>query len=194
MACITFTRTLVWQSCVGLVLCLLGTVALEGVPRKTSVARPVLPPAHAKAIKRTWHSAPATMPPEVEVVPPRSPFPPSVTLRGSSLDIGQKAAGLKAGVPVRGAPALAVNPARAVQAGNAAVGPERAGMSQADPETRARDELRNLRDDPSSRQAFYDDLRRNVDRVRRGEQDTDPDQKAPIASPPNHSVARFIVQ
>jgi hypothetical protein len=67
-------------------------------------------------------------------------------------------------------------------------------MHHTDPEARARDELRCLRNDPSLRQAFYDDLRRNVERVRRGEEDAGPDEKKPIACPPNGGAERMTVQ
>jgi hypothetical protein len=197
MAGVTLTRTLAWQGCAGLALCLLGTVALEGMPRKATVARPVNPPAHARAIKRTWHNGPATMPLEVEVVPPHSSFPPSVTKQAIRSEGGQKAAvGLQAGVPMRAVSVLAAKPgpALAVQTGIATVSTARAGMSHTDPEVRARDELRCLGNDPSSRQAFYDDLRRNVERVRRGEEDASPDEKKPIACPPSDRAERLTVQ
>jgi len=196
VAGVTLIRTLAWQSCVGLALCLLGSTAVQGVARKPTVARPVLPPAHGKAIKRTWRNGPATMPPEVEVLPPHSLFPPSVRSRAINSDAGQKAAaGLKAGVPVGASnPRLAVNPSPAVRAGIAAASAARTGMSLTYPEARARDELGCLRSDTTSRRAFYDDLRRSVERVRMGEEDTDPAGKKPIACPANDRPAQSAVE
>ena len=195
MPCVTLTRVLLWQSCAGSALCLLGTMALAGMSRKATVARPVNPPVHARAIKRTWPNRPATMPLEVEAVPPHSSFPPSVKSQAISSEAARKAAaGLQAGVPARTAPPLAANPSLAVQPGSAAVSSARAAMSYTDPEARARDELRCLHNDASSRQAFYNDLRRNVERVRRGEEDASPQEKKPIAFPPHDRLPRFIVQ
>jgi hypothetical protein len=67
-------------------------------------------------------------------------------------------------------------------------------MSLADPEARARDELGCLRIDTISRQAFYDDLRRNVERVRRGEEDSSPEEKKPTACPANDRAAQSTVE
>ena len=123
------------------------------------------------AIKRTWHSGPATTPPQTEVVlPPRDVPPPAKSQILGGQAEGEKAAcekpagatsadsGLRPSSPSARVPAIAPNAVL------------RDDSDAAIPETqRIRVELERLRNDVGARRAFYDELRRTVEQARAGQ-------------------------
>jgi len=126
-------------------------------------------------IKRTWHSGPATTPPQTEVVlPPRDVPPPAKSqILGVQAEekkpVGEKPAGatsVDSGSLTRPSSPSASVP---VSAPSAVLGDD---SNAAIAETQhIRVELERLRDDAGARHAFYDELRRTVEKVRAGQRD-----------------------
>src|SRR5208283_5715726 len=67
-----------WLAFAAAGLCLVGAATLLAAPQKGSTARPPTLSRRARSTKPTWHSGPATTPPQTEVVlPPREAPPPA---------------------------------------------------------------------------------------------------------------------
>jgi len=163
---------------------LLGPLSLAET-RNMIVGRPTSPPKSVKTLKRTWRNGPATTPPEIEIVPCRTPFPAPVKPLMAATDgqgrqgivrparnssepaaVSRQAAIHHASAPTR----LGAQPATAV-AGAAEITMIDDSLSRPirlDPEARARADLTCLHDNAKARQAFYDDLSRTVQQVRGG--------------------------
>jgi hypothetical protein len=110
-----------------------------------SNTRPPTPSKRAHSPKPTWHSGPASTPPETEILLPPHPNPP---------------------------PAKSTLPASQAEAENQAGTGPRATTPVGEPEAK-RIELNRLRDDVVARRAFYDELRGTVEQVRSGRRDED---------------------
>jgi len=119
-----------------------------------SNARPPTPSKRAHSPKPTWHSGPASTPPETEILLPPRTTPP---------------------------PAKSPLPASQAEAKNQAGTEPWAATPVAEPEAK-RIELNRLRDDAVARRAFYDELRSTVDQVRSERRDED--SKNPPTSRP----------
>ena len=119
-------------------------------------------------LKRTWHSGPASTPPQTEIVP----SPPPLPSPAQPSDLGSED---EQSAP---APEPQGEAAAPVSEPSSAVAAEPAGdATPAVPErVRVRDELKRLRTDADARRAFYDDLRGTVERVRSGTHDQDPSE------------------
>ena len=160
-----------WLAFAGAGLYLTGAATPLAAPQGSQAPPPKLS-RRPGAIKRTWHSGPATTPPQTEVVlPPREVPPPAKSQMLGGQAEGKEAAsekpagatsadsGLRPSSPSARVPAIAPN-ALLGDDSNAAI-----------PETqRIRVELERLRDDAGARRAFYDELRRTVEQVRAGQQ------------------------
>jgi len=135
-------------SCVGLVL--LGFATQPGVRQQKLINRHYVPSRSSKAAKPTWHSGPASTPPETEIIPRfPSAVPPMRSIRATTA-----------------AAAASVKPAPKTNAG------QPVHLPAADPETqRIQDEFARLRQDEAARRAFYNELLSTVDRVRAGARD-----------------------
>jgi hypothetical protein len=176
---ITFFICLVsaWAGCY-----LLESTVLAGAQQQGSNARPSLRLRRAGSTKPTWHSGPASTPPDTEIVPPPPPNPPPVTTilesqeeraattmtgRGAASSVDSVLAGNRAS-------AVANRPTPAVNAGLH-------GYSNvSDPETlRIREDLKRLQDDTEARRVFYDELRHTVERVRAGMSDETRNEGSP---------------
>jgi hypothetical protein len=126
------------------------------------------------------------MPPETEVVPPHpSSVPPPVRAVTLNVQGGQKGMmGVAPGSRPSADSTLAARSAAPFKSAVATIDETHSYPSYVDPEKRARGELNCLRDDPGARQAFYEDLRRTVERVRAGEKDAvSGEKKAPTCGP-----------
>ncbi|MGD0221125.1 MAG: hypothetical protein ABSF71_02210 [Terriglobia bacterium] len=163
----------------GAELCLLAAGAFSDTPQAQSYPHPSPPSTHARTLKRTWRTGPATTPPDTEVVPPHpSSVPPPI--RGLTLSVeGEQKSGEAPGVRPSAGSTLATKrtspaPIKPVPAKN-----DKPDSSYVDPEKRARDEMNCLSTNPKARQAFYDDLRRTVEQVRAGSKDVIEKNPAP---------------
>ena len=145
------------------------------------------------AIKPTWHSGPATTPPQTEVVlPPRDVPPPAKSQILGGQAEGKKAATEKPAGATSADPGWRrFSPSDRVPASapNAVL---RDDSDAAIPETqRIRVELERLRDDAGARRAFYDELRLTLEQVRTGQEDRDSQNPASprpgIPQPPANS-------
>jgi hypothetical protein len=156
---------------VGFQLLFLATGAYSVTPQAQSPVRHSSSSSHTRPIKRTWRTGPASMPLETEIVPPHpSSVPPPAKARVLSIQKEQKAKSEeKTGASA--APTLT-----ATRESTTSSKPEVRTIDESrspdyvDPEKRALDELSQLRANPQARQAFYDNLRHTVDRVRAGEE------------------------
>lgn len=159
----------------GAELCFATAGAFSDTPQ--SHAHPSSPPAHARILKRTWQTGPASTPPETEVVPSRrSPFPPA--LRGVTLNAeGEKKSAA--------APRVTPTPTATLTAksrSGAAIKPAAVATPKlvyVDPDKRARNEMNCLSTNAQAREAFYGELRRTVDQVRAGRTDMTEKNPAP---------------
>ncbi len=152
-----------------------GAATMLAAPQKASTARPPTLSRRARSTKPTWHSGPATTPPETEVVLPPREAPPLA----KSPVLQAQAEGKKPGVtkpsavPSAGSDFLTRR--RAADAHEPAPTPNAMqgdGSNAPEPEAqRVRDDLSRLRNDPGARRAFYDELRRTVEQVRSGRRD-----------------------
>ena len=165
-------------SCVGLIL--LASVTLPGAPEQHPAAVSRTRASHAKPLKRTWSSGPATLPPETEVVPSRPPASPprafAVSTRKTTLAAGKSQLALN--------PPLAKGvPARAEEQASKAVGDRPDAAKPAGPEAgRVQAEFTHLRDDATARRAFYSDLLGTVERERSRLQETGSPEDKPVTS------------
>ena len=164
-----------WLSLAAAGLYLLGAATPLALAQERSLARRPTLSKRARSTKPTWHSGPATTPPQTEVVPP----PPEAPPPAKSFIPGAQAGGKVPDVTKPGAvtptgsgflttnpPATAREPAPSP---NAAL---RDDSNSPDPEPqRIRNELDHLRNDAGARRAFYDELRRTVVQVRSGQRD-----------------------
>jgi hypothetical protein len=156
-------------------LYLLGPAAPFAAPQEKSEARLPTLSKRARAIKPTWHSGPATTPPQTEIVPlPREAPPPA-----KSLLLGVPAEGKKPDIAKPGAGTLADSGSNTVQPVATFQEPaptlnatqrDSSGAPLPEPQ-RIRNELDHLRNDTGARHAFYDELRRTVEQVRSGRRD-----------------------
>lgn len=169
-----------------------GTSASSSVP---STRPKATKPATHRAIKRTWHSGPASTPPETEAVPSRPPAaPPRVATTFDPGAIQKKPASRNAHTV---APASSIRVAKVLPAAPAGQAP-RANADQpdasnaADPEAqRVQDEFARLREDAGARRAFYDDLLGTVERVRAGvRNEGSPEEKWVKFQPVEHPTAQ----
>ena len=124
--------------------CLVGAATPPATRQKPKFERPSTCTRRARWVKPTWHSGPATTPPENEVVLPPRDVPPTARLQL----LGAHAEGKK--------PDVTKPPVAPVVGSNAT---ESSGQ-------RVQDELSRLRSDAGARRAFYDELRRTVEQVR----------------------------
>jgi hypothetical protein len=140
------------------------------------------------SVRRSWHSGPASTPPQTEMIPiPVSPAPPATSPQlgwGWQREESPVAA---AGTPAFDQPVVTISETfRATH-----VQPTAMRISQnryswpPNPEGGVRDELRRLRQDAEARRAFYDDLLGTVRSVRasaRGNEASD-EISAPATTP-----------
>jgi hypothetical protein len=121
------------------------------------------PASHSRTtLKRTWHSGPASTPPETEIIP----SPPPLPSPAESPDLGSEE---EHNVPAAADPQRGTPAASGLEAPSATVPNQPDDTPAAVPErVRVRDELKRLRTDADARRAFYDDLRGTVERVRTG--------------------------
>jgi len=179
-----------WMAFAGAGLCLLGAVTPLAEPQGGSDAPPPKLSRRPSSTKPAWHSGPATTPPQTEVVSP----PPDVPPPAKSSPVGGQAEGKKPAVtkPSDVTPAasglLPRHPsASANEPASTPNAVPRDDPNAPDPEVqRIRVELNRLRDDAGARRAFYDELRRTVERVRAGLPDEGSKNSAaprPAASP-----------
>ena len=202
-------ETSTWLAFAGAGLYLLGPAALLAAPQERSDARPPTLSRRVHSTKPTWHSGPASTPPQTELVlPPREAPPPAK----SALLTGQAEAKTPAvmepsAVTHAGSGFLTRHPSAAAHEPASTADIIRHNDSNvSDPEAqRIRDELNRLRNDAGARRAFYDELRRTVERVRAGLPDEDsqnPASPRPAASqspdtsgePPNPPAADELDQ
>lgn len=170
----------------GAELCLLATGPYSVTPQARAPVHSSSPSSHSKTMKRTWRSGPASMPLETEVVPPHpSSAPPTVRPQKLSVQGDQKAKVEEE--PVRRS--SAGQTLEATRTSAAPLKPEVTTVDESrhyrvyvDPEKRAVDELTRLRANPGARQAFYEDLRHTVEKVRAGEKDEN--EQKPATSRP----------
>jgi len=142
-----------WLAFAAAGLYLLAVTTAVGA-QEGSNTRPPTPSKRAHSPNPTWHSGPASTPPQTEILLPPPPNPP---------------------------PAKSPLPASQAEAKNGAGTKPAAATPAIDPEAR-RIELNRLRDDAVARRAFYDELRSAVDQVRSGRRDED--SKNPPSSRP----------
>ena len=174
-----------WLTLAGASLYLLTVAMPVGAPQEALNAQSPLLSKRANSTKPTWHTGPASTPPETEVVPPPRPTPPPAkSLHAQSNTEAEEKVGTKneaitsAGSPA--GPRLG-----SAWPGQAPSLQKTAGsdLGSLDPEAqRIQDELYRLRNDAGARRAFYDELRRTVDQVRTGARDED--SKNPASAPP----------
>jgi len=165
-------------------LYLMGIATPLGAPQEGSNVRPISPPGRAESAKPTWHSGPASTPPQTEIVLPPSEAPPPA----KAPLLGSQAAGKKPTLtkPWVATPAGSSFATTRTPASVHAVSPTpNANLNDdskpPDPEAqRIQDELSRLRDNVGARRAFYDELRRTVEAVRAGLPDED--SKSPSSS------------
>ena len=173
MTCTRFIDT--WVAFAAAGLCLLGATTLVAKPQQGSVLPPPKLSRRPVSTKHAWHSGPATTPPQTEVVPPPPDAPPRAKpprLKGQAEE--RKPADTKLPDETPAASDLlskhsSASAAQEVSRADAALhnNPDAPG-----PEAqRIRVELNRLRNDAGARCAFYDELRRTVERVRAGQQD-----------------------
>ena len=164
----------VWLAFAGAGLYLLGAATPLAAQQGPQAPPPKLS-RRPGAIKRTWHSGPATTPPQTEVVlPPRDVPPPakSPTLGGQAEEkkpAGEKPAGATStdsGFLTRPSSSSARVPASTP---NAILRDD--SIAPITETQRIRVELERLRADADTRRAFYDDLRRTGEQVRAGQRD-----------------------
>jgi len=162
----------VWLAFPGAGLYLLGAATPLAAPQGPQAQPPKLS-RRPGPTKPTWHSGPATTPPETEVVLPPADVPPpakSQILGGQGegkKPASEKPAGAtstdpgsltRPSLPSARVPAIAPN---AVLRGDS-----NAPIAETQ---RIRVELEHVRDDAGARRAFYEELRRTVEQVRAGQ-------------------------
>lgn len=135
-------------SYVGLVL--LGFATQPRTQQQKLINRHYVPSRSSKAAKPTWHSGPASTPPETEIIARfPSAVPPARSIRataGIAVATVKQAPKTNTGQPVH---LLTANPeAQHIQ-----------------------DEFARLRQEEAARRAFYNELLSTVDRVRAGARD-----------------------
>ena len=170
----------------GVDLCLLASGALSSTPKGRTTVHSSSASSHTRTIKRTWRTGPASMPLETEVVPPHpSSVPPPAKALTLSVP-GERKGGVEPGGRPSAGSTLGATPTSAAPfESDVSTNDESHNNSvYVDPEKRALSELSSLRANPGARQAFYEDLRRTVERVRAGEKDQIPDEKKPATSRP----------
>jgi len=163
-----------WLAFAGAGLYLLGAATPLAAPQGPQAPPPKLS-RRPGPIKRTWHSSPATTPPQTEVVlPPRDVPPPAK----SQMLVGQAEEKKPAGDKPAGATSTDSGFLTRPSSPSARVPASTPNAVQRDDSNapiaetqRIRVELERLRDDAGTRRAFYDDLRRTVERVRAGQRD-----------------------
>lgn len=165
----------------GAELWFLAAGAYSDTQQAPSHSHPSSPSTHARTLKRTWRTGPATTPPDTEVVPPHpSSVPPAI--RGLTFRVaGEKKSG---GTPEGKPPADSTLTAKRTSAPPAkpvATTSVKSDLDYVGPEKRARDEMNCLSTNPKARQAFYDDLRRTVEQVRAGNKDVAEKNPAPCS-------------
>jgi len=175
-----------WPAFAGAGLYLLGAATPLGAPQEASNPQPPSLSRRADSSKPTWHSGPASTPPQTEVVlpPPANPPPAKSTLLGSQAERKKPTVAKPGAVTPAGSGSLTRRPSAAAHepapTPNAILHGDSNG---ADPEgQRIQVELNHLRDDTGARRAFYDELRRTVEQVRVGSRDED--SKNPLTAHP----------
>lgn len=173
MAAVTPGGAFILLILAGAELCFLGMGASSATQLGQVPGHSAQHSSHAKTRKPAWHNGPASTPPETEVV---GRLPPAVPPRVGVLPLD--AQGLRNGGAESGAVILAGPTRAATRASAPLLYPQVADQSGSrsvpscvDGDEGARGELQCLHTHPDARQAFYDDLRRTVERVRIDDQD-----------------------
>ena len=167
-------RIVVWLAFAGTGLYLLGAATPLAAPQGPKAPPPKLS-RRPGPIKPTWHSGPATTPPQTEVVlAPRDVPPPAKSqILGGKAEEKKSAGENPAGATSADSGSLTrpSSPSARVPA-SAPKGVLRDDPNAPIAETQhIRVELGRLRDDAGARRAFYDELRRTVEKVRAGQRD-----------------------
>ena len=168
-----------WLAFAGAGLCLLGLATPLAASQEEPDARPPKLSRRAASTKHTWHSGPATTPPQTEMVPlpPEAP-PPAKSHRGGEKQDEKRPAVVK---PSVGTPAGSNFPTQTTSSSIPASAPNTVHQDDSPtPEAqRIRLELNHLREDSGARRAFYEELRRTVEGVRAGQRDEDSQNSSP---------------
>jgi len=161
-----------WLAFAGGGLCFLGAATPPAAPEGPQAPTPKLS-RRPGPIKRTWHSGPATTPPQTEaVLPPRDVPPPAkVQILAGQAEGGKPASEKPAGATSADSGFLTRPSSPSARGLASAPNPVlRDDSDAAIPETqRIRVALERLRDDAVARRAFYDELRRTIEQVRAGQ-------------------------
>jgi len=161
-----------WLAFAGAGLCLLSVATPLAASQEEPAPGPPKLSRRATSAKHTWHSGPATTPPQTEMVPlpPEAPPPAKSHLRGEKQDEKRPAV---------------VKPSSSMPAS----APETVHQddSPAPEAQRIRLELNHLREDSGARRAFYDELRQTVERVRAGQRDDDSQNRSSPGQVAPHS-------
>ena len=174
-------------SCAGWVF--LGSATLLGASQQVPRAHTYVPAKHAKAMKRTWHTGPASTPPETEIIPSSPPAaPPRIAVLFDSPAKPKESGAVN---PHAGPHALSVRSSTATPAASVEQVPEANtdqpyASNSPDPEAqRIQDEFVRLRQDAAARRAFYDDLLGTVERVRAGMREENLAEEKPVSFQPS---------
>jgi hypothetical protein len=174
-----------WLAFGGAVLCLLGVATPLAVSQEEPDAGPPKLSRRAASTKHTWHSGPATTPPQTEKVPLPLEAPPPAKSRFGREKLDEKRPNV---VKPPGEAAAGTNSPTQTHLSSlpaSTPGTARRHDSPTPEAQRIRLELNHLREDSGARRAFYDELRRTLERVRAGQPDDDsqnsnsPDRVAP---------------
>jgi hypothetical protein len=184
-------RYSIWLMLAGTVLWGAGSADGQAVSQNGSNSGSASHHRHSLSARRSWHSGPASTPPQTEVIP--SP-PPNVAPATSPLLGWQREEENRA----NGRTNSLDEPTVTTSETYSAVRERSPGLKisehvyskRSDPESLIRDELRRVRQDTEARRAFYDDLlgtvhsvRASTRRVSLGDDDSSADSGAPPARP-----------
>jgi hypothetical protein len=188
MAPLTPRRVFALLMLIGVALCIVDILQIPASAQTTSQHNPSASVSHTRAIKRTWQTGPASMPLQTEVVPPHpASIPPIIRGQAPATPEGKRAAGLAGNLS---GSALAATRTPAGRRYNEVTQGKQARPSApyVDPDKKALEDLRQLREDTDARRAFYENLRRTVQQVRSGEKVTlRPTSSSPQnPDPPNY--------
>ena len=161
-----------WLAFAGAGIFPLGAATPLAAPRGPQAPPPKLS-RRPGPIKRTWHSGPATTPPQTEVVlPPRDVPPPAKShILGGQAEEKKPASGNPAGATSADLGLQPSSPSARVPASLPHAVLRDDSNAPITETQHIRVELERLRDDAGARRAFYDELRRTVEQVRAGQRD-----------------------
>ncbi len=143
--------------------------------QKAKFSRPSPLSSSARPVKPTWHSGPATTPPETEVVHPHRGAPPQANSTVLEAKFDGKKPGVIKSTGSDTATAAAKQGSRRLSASAHKSAPTTIASQEVSssvtesPSQRAQDDLSRLRNDPAARRAFYDELQHTVEQVRSGQ-------------------------